>query len=188
MRNVLSSKAQKAKMILCLFEHCQEGLSPSWIAALSRQRTCIIEWSYEPCCAGDPKWMGHSEEFWQNMVHSRRKLQSTPVFLPGEPQRQYEKAKSMTLEDEPHRLEGIQQATEEEQRAITNSSRKNEVAGPKQKWHSFVGVSGGESKVWCCKKQCCIATWNVRTMNQGNSIFWPRSAMCHTCSKPVVQS
>ena len=63
------------------------------------------------------------------MVHSRRKLQSTPVFLPGEPQRQYEKAKGMTLEDEPHRLEGIQQATEEEQRAITNSSERMKWLG-----------------------------------------------------------
>ena len=23
------------------------------------------------------------------------------------------------------------------------------------------------SKVWCCKKQYCIGTWNVRSMNQG---------------------
>ena len=33
----------------------------------------------------------------------------------------------------------------EEQRAITNSSRKNEEAGPKQKRHSVVDMSGGES-------------------------------------------
>ena len=29
-------------------------------------------------------------------------------------------------------------------------------------------VSGGESKVQCCKEQYCIGTWNVRSMNQGN--------------------
>ena len=62
---------------------------------------------------------------------------------------------------------GVQYATEEEQRAITNSSRKNEEAGPKQKWHSVVDVSGGESKVQCCKVQYCIGTWNFRSMNQG---------------------
>ena len=28
-------------------------------------------------------------------------------------------------------------------------------------------VSGGESKVRCCKEQCSIGTWNVRSMNQG---------------------
>ena len=37
--------------------------------------------------------------------------------------------KDMTTEDEPHRLEGIQYVTGEEQRAITNSSRKNEAVG-----------------------------------------------------------
>ena len=71
----------------------------------------------------------------------------------------------MTLEDEPHRSKGVQYATREEQRAITNSSRKNEVAGPKWKQRSV--VSGGESKAWCCKEQYCIGAWNVRSMNQG---------------------
>ena len=28
-------------------------------------------------------------------------------------------------------------------------------------------VSGGESKVQCCREQYCIGTWNVRSMNQG---------------------
>ena len=28
-------------------------------------------------------------------------------------------------------------------------------------------VSGGESKVQCCKEQYCIVTWYVRSMNQG---------------------
>ena len=53
----------------------------------------------------------------------------------------------MTLEDEPPRLEGVQYATGEGQEAIGNSSRKNEVAGPKRNQCSVVDVSGGESKV-----------------------------------------
>ena len=28
-------------------------------------------------------------------------------------------------------------------------------------------VSGGKSKVQCCKEQYCIGIWNVRSMNQG---------------------
>ena len=28
-------------------------------------------------------------------------------------------------------------------------------------------VSGGDSKVRCCKEQYCIGTWNVRSINQG---------------------
>jgi len=50
--------------------------------------------------------------------------------------------KYMTLEDEPPRLKGVQYATGEEQKAITNSSRKNEADGPKQKQCLFVDVSG----------------------------------------------
>ena len=28
-------------------------------------------------------------------------------------------------------------------------------------------VSGGGSKVQCCKEQYCIRTWNIRSINQG---------------------
>ena len=48
----------------------------------------------------------------------------------------------MTPEDEPPRPEGVQYATREEWRAVTN-----EEAGPKQKQCSIVNVSGGEGKV-----------------------------------------
>ena len=44
----------------------------------------------------------------------------------------------------------VQYATGEEQRAITNSSTSNEVAGPKQKLLSVVDVSGTEksNSIW----------------------------------------
>ena len=45
-----------------------------------------------------------------------------------------------------------------EWRVITNSSRKNEVAGPKLKWLSGMDVSCAESKVQCYKEQYCQAT------------------------------
>ena len=77
------------------------------------------------------------------------------------------KAKRQMLEDEPSRSEGVQNTTEEEWRAITNISRKNETAGPKQKWCSVVHVSGGKRKVRYCKQQYCIGTWNFRSVNQG---------------------
>ena len=38
------------------------------------------------------------------------------------------------------RSEGVQYATDKEQRASTNSSRKNEAAGPKWKQHSVVDI------------------------------------------------
>ena len=48
-----------------------------------------------------------------------------------------------------------------------NNSRKNEGMEPKQKQHPVVDVTGGRSKIQCCKKQYCIGTRNVRSMNQG---------------------
>ena len=38
---------------------------------------------------------------------------------------------------------------------------------PKWKQCPVEDVSGGESKVRCCKEQYCIGTWNVRSMKQG---------------------
>ena len=38
---------------------------------------------------------------------------------------------------------------------------------PKQKQYPTVDVTGGRSKVQCCKEQYCIGTWNVKCMNQG---------------------
>ena len=72
--------------------------------------------------------------------------------------------KDRTLKDELSRLVGTQYATVEECR---NNSRKNEEMEPKQKQHPVVNVPGDESKVWCCKEQYCVGTWNVRSMNQG---------------------
>ena len=73
----------------------------------------------------------------------------------------------MIPEEEAPRSEGIQNATGEEQRAITISSSKNEEAGTKLKWHLVVDVFGDGSEVGCRKEQYCIGTWNDRSMNQG---------------------
>ena len=72
--------------------------------------------------------------------------------------------KDMTLKDELPRSVGVQYATGEDWR---NSFRMNEGAEPKQKQYSVVDVSGGESKVRCCKEKYFIGTWHVRSMNQG---------------------
>ena len=46
-----------------------------------------------------------------------------------------------------------------------NQSKKQKQ---KQK-HPVLDVTGDGSKVWCCKEQYCIGTWNVRSMNQSKS-------------------
>ena len=99
-----------------------------------------------------------------NVVHWRREWQTTSVFLPWEPHEQHEKAKRRTLKEELPRSVGAQYATVDQWR---NNSRKNEGMEPKQNQHPVVDVTGDRSKVWCCKEQYCIGTWNVRSMNQG---------------------
>ena len=48
-----------------------------------------------------------------------------------------------------------------------NNSRKNEGMEPKQKQYPAEDVTSDRSKVWFCKEQYCIGTWNIRSMNQG---------------------
>ena len=38
---------------------------------------------------------------------------------------------------------------------------------PKLKQHPAVNETGDRSNIQCCKGQCCIGTWNVRSMNPG---------------------
>ena len=72
--------------------------------------------------------------------------------------------KESSLKDELPRSAGAQYATGDQWR---NNSRKNEETEPKQKHHPVVDVTGDGSKVWCCKEQYCMGTWNVRSMDQG---------------------
>ena len=72
--------------------------------------------------------------------------------------------KGMTLKDELPTLVGAQYATGDQWR---NNSRKNEEMEPKEKQHPVADVRGDGIKVWWCKEQYYIGTWNVRSMNQG---------------------
>ena len=67
------------------------------------------------------------------------------------------------MNDERPRSVGTQYATGDE---CKNNSRKNEGMEPKET-SLAVDVTGDGSKVQCCKEQCCIGTWNVRSVNQG---------------------
>ena len=105
-----------------------------------------------------------SDKMWSTGGGNGKPLQHSCL---ENPRNSVKKQKDMTLEDEPPRLKGVQYATGEEQRAITNNFIKKEADGPKQKWCLFVDVSGSESKVQCCKKQYYIGIWNGRSVNQG---------------------
>ena len=106
----------------------------------------------------------NSDKMWSTGGGHGKPLQ---YFCFENPMNSMKRQIDMMLEDEPSRSEGVQYATGEEWRAITNSSRKNDVAGPKENQCSVVDVSGGESKVQCCKEQYCTGIWNVRSVNQG---------------------
>ena len=68
------------------------------------------------------------------------------------------------LKEELPRSVGVQYATGDQWR---NNSRKNEGMEPKKKQYLVVDVTGDRSKVRCYKDQCCIGTWNVRSINEG---------------------
>ena len=72
--------------------------------------------------------------------------------------------KDRTLKDGLPRSVGAQYATGDQWR---NKSRKNEGMEPKQKQYPVVDVTGDGSEVQCYKKQYCIRTLNVRSMNKG---------------------
>ena len=100
------------------------------------------------------------------MVHWRREWQTTSVFLPWEPMRSMKRQKDRTLKDKLPRSVGAQYATGEVWR---NNSKKKKK---KKRWsqnknNAQLWVWRDGNKVRCYKEQCCIGTWNVRSMNQG---------------------
>ena len=70
---------------------------------------------------------------WPNEGGNGHSLQ---YYCPENSMDSMKRQKDMTLKYEPHQAGSCSQyATGEDQNAITNSSRKNEADGLKQKWH-----------------------------------------------------
>ena len=80
------------------------------------------------------------------------------------PMNSMERQNDRILKEELPRSAGAQYATGDQWR---NNSRKDEGMEPKQKQYPVVDATGDRSKVQCCKEQCCIGTWNVRSKDQG---------------------
>ena len=85
-----------------------------------------------PCRATQDKWVivKNSDETWPTGGGNGNPLQYSCL---ENPMNSMKRQNDMTLEDQVHRWKCVQYATEEDQRTITNSSRKSEVAGPKWK-------------------------------------------------------
>ena len=109
---------------------------------------------------GHPRQSGHGGEVWQNVVHWRREWQTLQYSCLENPMNSMRRHNDRILKEELPRSVGAQYATGDQWR---NNSRKNERMEPKQKQCPVVDVTGDRSKVWCCKENYCIGTWNVRS-------------------------
>ena len=117
-----------------------------------------------PCRATKDRWVmvkSSDKKWWSTGGGNDQPLQySCLENLMNSIKRQ----KDRTLKDELPRSVGVQYATGDQWR---NNLRKKEEMEPKWKQHPVVDVTGDGSKIQCCKKQNCIGTWNVRSVNQG---------------------
>ena len=95
------------------------------------------------CGATQDGWvmMERSDRMWCTGEGNGKPLQYSCLENPTNTMK---RQKDRTLKDELPRLVGAQYATEDQWR---NNSKKNEEMEPKQKQHTVVDVSGGESKV-----------------------------------------
>ena len=116
-----------------------------------------------PCRATQDVWgmLECSDKLWSTGEGNGKPLQYSCL---ENPMSSMKRQKDRTLKDELPRLVGTQYATGDQWR---NNSRKNEETESKQKQYPVVDVTGDRSKIQCYKEQYCIATWNVRSMNQG---------------------
>ena len=104
--------------------------------------------------------MESSDKIWPTGEGNGKQLQHSCL---ENPMSSMKRQRDMTLKNELPRLIGAQCAIGKEWR---NNSRRNEEPEPKQKQCTVVDVSGGESKLQCCKEQYSMGTWNVISMNQ----------------------
>ena len=95
-----------------------------------------------------------SDKTWSTGVGNDKLLQYSCL---KNPMNSMKRQKDMTPEDEHPKLVAVPYTTGGQWR---NRSIKNEEDGSKRKQSTAVAVSGGESKVQCCKEQYCIGTWN----------------------------
>ena len=93
-----------------------------------------------------------SDRMWSTGEGNGKSLQ---YFCFENPMNRMKRQKDRTLKDELLRVVDVQYATREEWR---NNSRKNEEMEPKQTQYPVVDVTGGRSKVQCCKEQYRIGT------------------------------
>ena len=139
----------------------KEFMTFYWSQSCRGKGACLTQWSYEPCCAGPP----NTEGSWWTFLTKHGPLEEgmakhSGILAARTPWTVWKGKKiwhqKMSIPPCPGQMTS---------NMLLEKSR--DIAPERMKWHSVVDVSGGESKVWCCKEQYWIGTWNVRSMNQG---------------------
>ena len=115
-----------------------------------------------PCKATQDGWVivENSDKMWPTREGNVKPIQYSCL---ENPMNSVKRQRDRTLKDELPRSVGAQYAIRDQ---WINNSRKNEETDPKQKQHPVINVTGDGSRVWRCKEQYCIRTWNARYMNQ----------------------
>ena len=118
-----------------------------------------------PCRATQDRWVmaESSDKTWSTGGEKGEPLQYSCL---EHPMNSMKRKNDRTLRDELPRSVHAQYAIGQKWR---NNARKNEDMEPKQKQYPVMDATGDRSKVLCCKEQYCIGTWNVRSINQGNT-------------------
>ena len=93
--------------------------------------------------------MERSDRMWSTGEGNGKPLQYTCL---ENPMNSMKRQNDRILKEELPRAVGAQHATGDRWR---NNSRKNEGMKPKQKQYPIVDVTGGRSKIRCCKEQYC---------------------------------
>ena len=119
----------------------------------------LTQWNYEQCRVGPPKM----DRSWWRVLTKCGPLENGmedhfSIFALRTPWAVWKGKKERTLKNELPRLVGAQYATVEKWR---HNFRKNEEMEPKQKQYLVVDVMGDGGKIWCCKEQYCIGSWNI---------------------------
>ena len=142
-RNNYNPTASRTKTMIT------ESKMITWITALCNSMKL---WAM-PCRVPHDRWgiVESSDKTWSTGEGNGKPLQYSCL---EHPMNSMKRQKGMTLKDEPHRLEGIQYAIEEEQRIAPERMKRLSQSRNDALWW----MSGGESKVWCCREQYCTAT------------------------------
>ena len=111
------------------------------------EEACVTNETMSHAFQGHSRWLGHRGEFWQNVVLLEEETANHFSICAWKIPLMVWKGKRYYIGRWPPRSRDLQYATEEEQRAINNSLRKNKAAGSKWKWCSAVDVSSVESSL-----------------------------------------